>query len=551
MVIWPVLENIEDNSMNQEFEYIIIGGGSAGMAVAARLSAAKKKTLLIEAGPVKRNLFNFWKTAMPAAYGYAFMNPSINWMYEGEPEPTLNNRKMYQPRGKLLGGSSSINGMGFVRPHYALFDEWIKHGAQGWSYDEVLPYFKKLETWTGVPNQYRGTDGPVHVKKGDFDCPYYGAFIEAGKQAGYSYTDDNNAETQEGFGHFQMNIEKGYRASTAHAYKKHVVDKTCLTILGNAQVSRLMIKNDTVTGVEYIKSGKKNVVTASNEVILSGGAFNTPQLMMLSGLGPEQELSSHGIKPVNIMSGVGQNLQDHPILYPKYLSKNNDSPIKYQRLDRKAVVGVQWLLNQKGPGASNYMEAIAIIKSEATVAFPDIEFQFCPLVIDHAEGGAKNNIHGWSNSCGPVAVEGRGWVKLRSKDPLDTPRILCNFMNTDYDIKMMHKAFEINREVMSQPAFKPFLKDELEPGFHIKSKADINNYILEHLAGDYHPVGTCKIGVANDPTAVVDSQLRVHGINNLRIADASVMPVIPNANTNATSIMIGERAADFILNNTK
>ncbi len=530
----------------KEFEYIVVGSGSAGMAVAARLSEAKKNTLLIEAGPVKQSIFNFWKVAMPAAYSYAFMNPSINWMYEGEAEPTLNNRRMYQPRGKVLGGSSSINGMGFVRPHPALFDEWVTQGAEGWSFKEVLPYFKKLETWTGTPNSYRGIDGPVHIRKGDFECPYYDAFIEAGCQAGFNFNDDNNAKVQEGFAHFQMNVENGVRASTAHAYKKYIVDEHWLTIMGNAHVNRLIIEKNKAKGVEYIRKGQKHNVYASSEVILSGGAFNTPQLMMLSGIGSEDELKAHNISIVQKLPGVGENLQDHPILYPKYLSKNKDSPIKYQRLDRKALVGAKWLLNQKGPGATNYMEAIALIRSELTVPFPDIEFQFCPLVIDHSEGGASN-IHGWSNSCGPVTIEGRGWVKLRSSDPLDPPRILCNFMNTDYDIKMMHKAFELNREVMSQPAFKLLLKDELEPGYHIKSRADIHDYILKHIAGDYHPVGTCKIGSKDDPMAVVDPQLRVYGIDNLRIADASVMPVITNANTNSTSIMIGERAADLLI----
>jgi choline dehydrogenase len=533
--------------MKSEYEYIVIGGGSSGMAVAARLSEAAKRTLLLEAGPVQISIFNFWKIDMPAAYSYAFMNPAINWMYQGEPEPTLNNRKMYQPRGKVLGGSSSINGMGFLRPHPALFDKWVKQGAKGWSFEDVLPYFKKLETWHGGANPMRGTQGPIHITKGPFECPYYDAFIKAGQQAGYNHTDDNNADTQAGFGHFQMNIEDGVRSSTAHAYKKHVMNAEFLTIKGHAHVSRIIIEKGKATGVEYLQRGKKIIADATCEIVLSGGAFNSPQILMLSGIGPESELKKHGITVDIALPGVGQNLQDHPILYPKYLSKNADSPIRYQRLDRKARVGLQWLLNRRGPGATNYMEAIALLYSDPSRPYPDIEFQFCPLVIDHAEGGAKGGTHGWSNSCGPVAVEGTGWVKLRSDDPLAAPRILCNFMSTDFDIKMMHRAFAINREVMAQPAFKPFLKDELEPGFHVKSYADIHEYILEHVAGDYHPVGTCKIGADGDRMAVVDPELHLRGVENLRVADASVMPVIPNANTNAASIMIGERAADLIL----
>ena len=530
-----------------EFEFIVIGGGSAGMATAARLSQAGRRTLLLEAGRARLNLFNFWKVNMPAAYGYVFMNPSFNWMYEGEPEPTLNNRKMYQPRGKVLGGSSAINGMGFQRPHPALFDNWVEAGATGWDFKDVLPYFKKLETWNGQPNPLRGANGPIHIKKGPFDCAYYDAFIEAGQQAGFACSDDLNADQQEGFGHFQMNVEDGVRASTAYAYKKHVADPGYLTILGHAHVSRIVIEKSKAKGVEYIRNGKSQKVRATGEIVLAAGAFGTPQIMMLSGLGPEGELAQHGIDPVQVMAGVGENLQDHPILYPKYLSKQADSPIRYQRFDRKIRVGAQWLFNQTGPGATNYMEAIALLRSGDDVPFPDIEFQFCPLVIDHAEGGAKNNIHGWSNSCGPVQVEGRGWVRLRSANPTDAPRILCNFMSTDHDIAMMHRAFELNRQVMSQPAFQHLLKDELEPGFHVKSRGDIHDYILDHVAGDYHPVGTCKIGAEDNKMAVVDPKLRVHGIDGLRIADASVMPVITNANTNSTSIMIGERAADFLL----
>ena len=322
--------------MKDVFEYIVVGSGSAGMVVAARLSQAGKKTLLIEAGPVKNTIFNFWKINMPAAYSYAFMNPAINWMYEGEPEPTLKNRKMYQPRGKVLGGSSSINGMGFLRPHPAIFDQWIAQGATGWSFDDVLPYFKKLETWKGTPSPLRGTDGPIHITKGPFNCPYYDAFIEAGRQAGYDDTHDINAEKQEGFGHFQMNIEDGVRASTAYSYKKHVVDGRFLTIKGLAHVTGLIIENGKVTGVNFQKRGMKFAAKATNEIILSGGAFNSPQILMLSGIGPEDELKRHGINIAVALPGVGQNLQDHPILYPKYQSRNADSPIKYQRLDRKA-----------------------------------------------------------------------------------------------------------------------------------------------------------------------------------------------------------------------
>jgi len=534
----------------ERFEYIVVGGGSAGMALAARLSAAGRKTLLLEAGRKRGNLLNFWHVAMPAAYSYAFLNPAINWKYEGEPEPHLKGRRMYQPRGKVLGGSSAINGMGFMRPHPKVFDRWVSAGARGWSFDEVLPWFKRLETWHGTPSDLRGTGGPVHVVKGPMDCDYYPAFLEAGQQAGYPLSDDLNGEVREGFGHFQMNIERGTRASTAHAYRKHVADMAHLTIIDHAHVTRVVVENGAATGVEYIRNGKAHSARAEAEVILSGGAFNTPQILMLSGIGPEDELARHAITPVQVLNGVGQNLQDHPILYPKYLSKRRDSPIRYQRPDRKALVGLRWLLTRSGPGATNYMEGAALLRADESSPYPDIEFQFCPLVIDHSEGGALTT-HGWSNSCGPVAVEGTGWVRLRSADPLAPPRILCNFLSTDYDTRMMHRAFELNREVMNQPAMRALMADEIEPGFQVKSRADVQTYIEEHVAGDYHPVGTCKIGAEDDPMAVVDSDLRVYGVDRLRVADASVMPVITNANTNSTSIMIGERAADLILTPAK
>jgi len=535
------------NRQSKQVEFVVVGAGSAGMALAARLSQAGRMTMLIEAGRQNNSIFNSWMIDMPAAYSYVFMNPAVNWMYEGEPEPTLKNRTMYQPRGKVLGGSSSINGMGYLRPHPAVFDRWTEHGATGWTFEDLLPYFKKLETWHGKPSAVRGTDGPVHVVNGPLECPYYGAFMEAGLQAGFEYSDDINSGEQEGFGHFQMNVEDGVRASTAYSYQKHVVDTDWLTIEGDAHVTRIVIKNGKATGVEYCKNGMKLVAEATNEIIISCGTFNSPQLLMLSGIGPEAELKHHGIGVELALPGVGQNLQDHPIIYPKYQSVAADSPIKYQRLDRKARVGAQWLLSRSGPGATNYMEAMALIRSDSGAAYPDIEFQFCPLVIDHEAGGALDGIHGWSNSCGPVAVEGTGWVKLRSRDPIAAPRIMSNFMATDYDINMLHRAFELNRDLMSQPAFKPFLKKEIEPGFRVKSRADIQEYLLEHVAGDYHPVGTCKIGADDDSMAVVDSDLRVRGIERLRVADASIMPVIVNANTNATSIMIGEKAADMVL----
>lgn len=516
------------------------------MALAARLSEAHRHTLLLEAGGNRGNIFNSWIVDMPAAYGYAYRNPRLNWAYIGEKEPALGDRRMYQPRGKVLGGSSSINGIGYLRGHPKVFERWVREGAKGWSFDQVLPAYKKLETWHGRPSPLRGMTGPVHVTVGTLDCAYYAAFFEAGQQAGYGFSEDINAERPEGFAVFQANIDRGIRASTAFSYGRYVVDKAHLTVKLNAHALRILVHSDRAIGVEYLQGTTRHSAYAEGEVILSAGTFNSPQILMLSGIGPEAELKRHGIPVIHRLDGVGQNLQDHPIFYPKYQSTLADSPVKHDRLDRKIAAGLRWLLTHGGPAASNQMEALAMLRSDASAPYPDIEFQFCPLILDHDLGGAVKR-HGWSNSCGPVCVEGKGWVKLGSADPMAPPRIFCNFLSTQHDIDLMIKAFKLNREVMAQPALASIIRQPLSPGLDARTNGEILDFLRREVAGDYHPAGTCKMGSPHDPLAVVDPELRLLGIDNLRIADASVMPVIVNANTNATSIMIGERAADMIL----
>jgi choline dehydrogenase len=531
----------------EEYDYIVVGGGSAGMPVAARLSQRGYRTLLIEAGRRTLGPLRSWITAMPSAYGYAYRNSATTWLYYGEPEPALNHRRLYQPRGKALGGSSAVNGLGFLRPHPAVFDRWVGCGAPGWSFPEVLPYYKRLETWHGPPSDYRGTSGPIHVQTGAKQCSYYDTFFEAGRELGFPITLDINGADNEGFADFQVNVDSGMRSSTAYGYLRYVANPRFLTILDRAQASRILFSGNCAVGVEYRRLGHAAEARAAREVIVSCGTFDSPKLLMLSGIGPEEELRQHGIPVLVRLEGVGRNLQDHPIIYPKYESTQNDSPIKYNRWYRKICVAGQWLVTKSGPGTSNQMEAVALLRSGADAPYPNIEFQFCPLVLDH-DAGSASGIDGWSNSGGPVIVESRGWVKLSSADAAAPPRILSNLMSTDRDISLLIQTHTLNRELMETKAFRKIMKRVISVGATARSRSEVLEFLRAEVSGDYHPVGTCAMGRPSDSAAVVDANLRVIGVRGLRVADASIMPVIPNANTNATSIMIGERAADLIAN---
>ncbi|MBN36701.1 MAG: choline dehydrogenase [Rhodospirillaceae bacterium] len=533
-------------TQTREYDYIIMGGGSAGCALAARLTEDPSvSVLLMEAGPAKGNLLNNWRVDMPAAFGSTWQFPAFNWMFQGETEPALNNRSIIQPRGRVLGGSSSINGMCFIRGHALDFERWVTEGAQGWSWREVLPYFKRLETWQDGENAWRGGSGPVHVRKGDLPSPLYEAFLKAGVQAGYPSTDDINGEHQEGMGHFQMNIKQGVRSSTAHAYLDPNRSRENLTVDTGVLATKVAVEGNRAAGITIRNArGEIETVRATREVILSGGAVGSPQTLMLSGIGPADELRALGIDVTVDLPGVGKNLQDHPLVYMKWQTKKPVSLGKYMRKDLMLYTGARWLSTHTGPGASNNVEAVGWLRSDPSVRHPDILIQFLPVLLTH-DGDVIADKHGFTYCIGPSRMQGRGSVTLRSDRADDHPRITSGFLTTDYDLNLMARAIEMGRDIASQPAQQAHGIREVDPGLQVTSAAEIESYMRDNVAGDFHLVGTCKMG--HDADAVVDHTLRVHGIESLRIADASVMPSIVNANTNATSIMIGEKAADMIL----
>ncbi len=523
-------------------DYVIVGAGSAGCALAYRLSEAGKSVIVIEHGGSDAGPF----IQLPAALSYPMNMSRYDWGYQSEPEPHLNNRRLACPRGKVIGGSSSINGMVYVRGHARDYDHWAESGADGWAYADVLPYFKRLETWHGEGDaDWRGKSGPLHISRGPRDNPLVQAFVKAGEEAGYHTTQDYNGEKQEGFGPFEATIHKGQRWSAANAYLKPALKReTCTLVRGLAQ--RVVIEEGRAVGVEVFRNGKAETLHANHEVILAASSINSPKLLMLSGIGPADHLKEHGITPIVDRSGVGQNLQDHLELYIQMASKQPVSLYKYWNLIGKGMIGAQWLFTKTGLGASNQFESCGFIRSDAGVDYPDIQFHFLPIAVRY-DGQAAAEGHGFQAHVGPMRSPSRGSVSLRDSNPASDPLIQFNYMSTEKDWIDFRKAIRLTREIFSQPAFEPYSKHEIQPGDAAQSDEDLDAFIREHAESAYHPCGTCKMGRQDDPMAVVDPNCRVIGVEGLRVADSSIFPRITNGNLNGPSILVGEKASDHIL----
>ncbi len=521
-------------------EYVIVGAGSAGCAMAYRLAEAGKSVLVIEHGGSDAGPF----INMPGALSYPMNMKMYDWGYESEPEEHLGGRRLACPRGKVIGGSSSINGMVYVRGHAMDFDHWRDTGAEGWGYADVLPYFRRMEHWHGGESGWRGTDGPLHITRGKRDNPLVQAFVDAGIEAGYEATEDYNGEKQEGFGPMEATIHNGERWSAAKAYLRPAQKLGAQVVRALAQ--RVVIKDGRAVGVEVLRGGKTEVITAETEVILAASSLNSPKLLMLSGIGPEAHLAEHGIDVVADRPGVGQNLQDHLELYIQMKATQPVSLFTYWNLPGKAYVGARWLLLKDGPGASNQFESAAFVRSAPGVPYPDIQYHFLPLAVRY-DGKVAAEGHGFQAHVGPMRSKSRGAVTLRSADPADAPVIRFNYMSHPDDWSDFRTCIRLTREIFAQAAFAAYAGHEIQPGADVQSDAELNAFIAEHAESAYHPCGTCRMGAPDDPGAVVDSHGRVIGVEALRVADSSIFPRITNGNLNGPSIMVGEKIADHVL----
>lgn len=523
-------------------DYLIVGSGSAGSVLASRLSEdGKHSVLVLEHGGTDIGPF----IQMPAALSYPMNMSRYDWGFETVPEPHLGGRRMACPRGKVIGGSSSINGMVYVRGNAGDFDHWQSMGAAGWSYADVLPYYQKMETSHGGQTGWRGTNGPLHITRGPRTNPLFHAFVEAGVQAGYPATDDYNGEQQEGFGPMEQTVYKGRRWSTANAYLKPALKRNNVS-LKKCLVARVVFEGKKAVGVEIEQGGRTSILKASKEVILSASSINSPRLLMLSGVGNADALNKLGIDVVTNLPGVGQNLQDH---LEFYFQVNCKQPITlYSKLNlvSKGLIGARWLFLKSGLGASNQFESAAFIRSDAGVPYPDIQYHFLPVAIRY-DGQSAAKAHGFQMHVGPMRSDSRGSVTLTSSNPKDNPDILFNYMSTDKDWSDFRKCVKLTRELLQQQAFEPFAGSEIQPGDDCQSDEQINEFIRQHVESAYHPCGTCRMGERTDPMAVVDAQCKVIGIDGLRVVDCSVFPRITNGNLNAPTIVTAEKASDAIL----
>jgi choline dehydrogenase len=528
--------------MDLEFDHIIIGSGSAGSVMAYRLSEAGRSVLILEYGGTDVGPL----IQMPSALSIPMNMKRYNWGFETEPEPHLNGRKLATPRGKVIGGSSSINGMVYVRGHARDFDTWEEMGARGWSYKHVLPYFKRMESSHGGEEGWRGTKGPMHMKRGKRLNPLYQAFIDAGAQAGYPVTQDYNGRQQEGFGAMEMTVHRGFRWSAANAFLRPAVKRENVKLVTHAYARRIMLEGKRAVGVEYSRGSKIYKARARRDVIIAASPINSPKILQLSGIGPAQVLRDAGIPVVHELKGVGENLHDHLEVYFQVKAKQPITLNGKLNIASKTAIGAEWMLLKSGLGSTNHFEACGFIRSAAGIEYPDIQYHFLPAAVRY-DGKAAFAGHGFQVHVGPMRSKSRGFIRITNSDAKATPRIFFNYMSHPDDWTEFRSCIRLTREVMAQKALEPFRAEEIQPGTGVVSDDQIDAFIREHAESAYHPTGTCKMGSASDPMAVVDHECRVIGIDNLRVADSSIMPQITNGNLNAPTLMIGEKASDHIL----
>ena len=528
---------------DENFDYVIVGAGSAGCVLANRLTEdGRHRVLVLEYGGSDRSIF----IQMPSALSIPMNMEKYNWFYHTEAEPHLDGRRMHTPRGKVLGGSSSINGLVYIRGNPQDFEDWSAQGAAGWAYRDVLPYFRRAESRQEGGDEYRGSGGKLQTRYGTVSNPLHAAWLKAASEAGYPQTADVNGFQQEGFGRMDMTVADGRRCSAANAYLRPAMRRPNLKVLTHALATRILFEGRRATGLEYVRGNTTHRVRVGRELILSGGPINSPQLLKLSGVGPGAELSTHGIPVVHELEGVGENLQDHLEFYFQVACKEPITLYSSINLWSRALIGARWLLRKDGLGATNHFETCGFIRSRPGVPYPDIQYHFLPMAVAY-DGSTLAQEHGFQAHVGPMRTKSRGWVRLASSNPRDKPRILFNYLSEPDDVTEMRACVRLTREIFAQAAFDRYRGREIQPGSGVQTDAEIDAFIRAKVESAYHPSCSCRMGGAQDPLAVVAPDTRVHGLEGLRVVDSSIMPSITTGNLNAPTIMLAEKAADHIL----